>query len=120
MNVLIVDDDALMREIASFSLSIDPAFEVREVDSGAAAIEMLQTSGWRADLVLLDMNMPGINGALTLAHLPRDVRVAIMTATPDEARPLLARGAIGVLAKPIEPATFAEQVRSLMIEVNTI
>lgn len=120
MNVLIIDDDDLMREITTFSLSVDPAFEVRDVDSGAGAIEMLQTSGWRPDLVLLDMNMPGINGALTLAHLPRDLRVAIMTATPDEAGPLLARGAVGVIAKPIEPATFAQQVRPLMIKVNAI
>lgn len=115
MNILIIDDDALMCEIASYSLSVDPAFEVRDVDSGAAAIELLQTSGWRPDLVLLDMNMPGIDGALTLAHLPRDLRVAIMTATPDEAGPLLARGAVGVIAKPIEPSRFADQVRSLMI-----
>ncbi|HTI30510.1 MAG TPA: response regulator [Sphingomonas sp.] len=112
MRVLIVDDDPLMRELASFSLSIDPEFEVREADSGAAAIALLETSGWMPDVILLDMKMPGIDGAMTLAHLPRGPRIVVMTATPDEAEPLLARGAIDVIAKPIDPASFADRVRS--------
>ncbi len=112
MRVLIIDDDALMRELATFSLSMDPGIEVREADGGAAAIELLQTSGWRPDLVLLDMQMPEMDGAATYARLPRDLRVAVMTAVPEEAEPLLALGAIGIIPKPIDPVNFADQVRS--------
>ena len=112
MKVLIVDDDPLMRELASFALSAEPGFDVRDADGGAAAIVLLQSSGWRPDLVLLDMQMPDMDGAATFARLPRDLCVAIMTAAPDEAAPLLALGAIGVVTKPIDPATFAETVQS--------
>jgi CheY-like chemotaxis protein len=112
MKVLIIDDDPLMRELASFSLSIDPAFEVREAEGGVTALDLLQTSGWRPDLILLDMQMPEMDGAATFARLPRDLPVAIMTAAPEEAQPLLALGAVGVITKPIDPVTFADLVRS--------
>ena len=111
MKVLIVDDDPLMRELASFSLSLDPMFDVREADGGADALALI-AGGWQPDLVLLDMQMPGMDGAETFARLPRDLRVAIMTAAPEEAGPLLALGATGMIAKPIDPASFADQVRS--------
>lgn len=111
MRVLIVDDDALMRDLASFGLSMDPAFDVREADSGAAALAMLDS--WRPDLVLLDMQMPEMSGAETFARLPPGLSVAIMTATPEQAAPLLAQGAIGVIAKPIDPAALADAVRSI-------
>jgi two-component system, OmpR family, response regulator len=111
VKVLIVDDDPLMRELASFSLSMDPVFDVREADGGADALALI-AGGWAPDLVLLDMQMPGMDGAETFARMPSGLRVAVMTAAPEEAEPLLAAGVIGVIPKPIDPASFADRIRS--------
>jgi CheY-like chemotaxis protein len=110
MRVLIVDDDALMRELASFALSMDPTIEIYEADGGVAALAL--AADCQPDLVLLDMQMPDLDGAATFARLPSDMRVALMTATPEEAGPLIARGAVGVIPKPIDPTDFADRVRS--------
>jgi len=65
--ILLVDDDELIR------LSIGPMLtalghEVHTAESGLEALERLQ-AGLEVDLVVLDMNMPGLNGAQTLTRL---------------------------------------------------
>jgi len=65
--ILLVDDDELIR------MSIGPMLaalghEVHSAGSGLEALERLQ-AGLEVDLVILDMNMPGLNGAQTLTRL---------------------------------------------------
>jgi CheY-like chemotaxis protein len=65
--VLLVDDDELIRD------SIPPMLEVlghrvRCAPGGREALEMLD-AGLQPDLVILDMNMPGMNGAETLPRI---------------------------------------------------
>jgi two-component system, cell cycle sensor histidine kinase and response regulator CckA len=67
LRILLVDDDELIR------MSIGPMLtalghEVHTAGSGLEALERLQT-GLEVDLVILDMNMPGLNGAETLTGL---------------------------------------------------
>ena len=67
LRILLVDDDELIR------MSIGPLLtalghEVHTAESGLEALERLQT-GLEPDLVILDMNMPGLNGAQTLTRL---------------------------------------------------
>jgi two-component system, OmpR family, response regulator len=113
VKVLIVDDDPLMRELGQFALSLDPAFDTRDADGGAAALALLASPDWQPDLILLDMHMPGMDGTETFARLPRDITIAVLTAAPEEAEPLLRLGAVGVISKPIDPMTFADAVRSV-------
>jgi two-component system KDP operon response regulator KdpE len=58
-SVLLVDDESALRTVLKHSLSAS-GFTVEEASSGQAALESLQRNP--SDLVLLDLNMPGING----------------------------------------------------------
>ena len=62
VRVLIVDDQAPFREVARLVVDLTPGFEVvGEAKTGETAVEMAQTLG--PDLILMDVNLPGINGA---------------------------------------------------------
>jgi len=65
-SVLIVDDEGTVRKVASRILT-RLGFAVEEVESGQAALTRLEGPG--IDVVLLDMTMPGLDGAETLARL---------------------------------------------------
>ena len=70
--VLIVDDQAPFRRAARAVMSVTPGFEVvGEAESGEQAVALVDELGPR--LVLMDINMPGINGCeatrqITAAH----------------------------------------------------
>ncbi|MBS1800952.1 MAG: response regulator [Acidobacteria bacterium] len=66
MNILVVDDDALSRELIVLLLT-HAAHTVEAVDSGEAAIAHLVTTSSPLDLILADLQMPGISG-VALAH----------------------------------------------------
>jgi CheY-like chemotaxis protein len=80
--------------------------EVSEAEEGQDALTKIANG---CDLVLLDCNMPGIDGFETLAQIrqvaPR-VDVVMMTATEDEAMSgrAQASGAVAFLKKPFYPA----------------
>lgn len=102
--VLVVDDEDALRTILTRELR-KRRFDVYSTGSGAEAVEMYCRSSTRIDVVLLDVNMPGMSGPDTLdAILAVDpfVRCCFMTADDRPGRPaaLLARGAVAVIAKP--------------------
>lgn len=112
--VLYVDDEDDIREIAEMALGLEPAFEVRTCASGPEALESVRES--RPDLILLDVMMPGMDGPSTLGQLKldpvtEDVPVVFITARsqPQEVQRFLSLGAVGVIAKPFDPMTLAEQ-----------
>lgn len=116
--VLVVDDDAVIRQIATLALSLDPTFEVHTAASGALAFATLENTPF--DVIILDMMMPGMDGQdvlerlrakPALAHIP----VIFLTACVrpgDEVR-LRALGAAGVIAKPFDPTRLARQITEL-------
>jgi CheY-like chemotaxis protein len=68
-SILVVDDDARARSTAGAVLR-PLNFDVREVDSGAAAIAALRTN--RFDLALIDHRLPDISGLEVIAELKKD------------------------------------------------
>lgn len=89
-NILVVDDDASIREMLHFLLT-EEGFVVQTARDGGEALDILQQeSGW---LILLDLMMPGLDGRAVLTylrlhpHLLIGNRVILMSAaarwTPD-------------------------------------
>ena len=107
IRVFIVDDHNLFRRGVTTVLQDEPQFEcVGEADSGLDAVRRAPET--RADLVLLDMNMPGMSGLAAMATLrellPR-ARFVLITCTLEasELRRAYAAGASCVLHKSMSP-----------------
>lgn len=120
LTVLHVDDEPDIREVAAFSLELDPDIALTAAGSGAAALDLLQ-GGFRPDVILLDVMMPRLDGPDTLARLRalpelEATPVIFMTARVQagERDRYLNLGAIGVITKPFDPMTLASQVRALL------
>jgi two-component system, NarL family, response regulator LiaR len=61
LKICLVDDHSLFREGLRFLLEkLDYVIEIREAENGTICLNILQT--WQPDIVLMDIEMPGING----------------------------------------------------------
>jgi two-component system, OmpR family, response regulator len=121
IRILCVDDDPDIRTIAVMALGLDTGMEVRSVGSGAEALALLDGGGWRPDVVLLDVMMPGMDGPTVLATIRSRsdmsaLPVIFMTARARKADVDAYRdlGAIGVIVKPFDPLALAREVRALI------
>jgi two-component system response regulator AlgR len=101
--VLIVDDEPLARSRLLRLLEGIEGYEpCGEADSGQSAVD--QASRLAADIVLMDIRMPGMDGleaATRLASLPTPPAVIFCTAYDEYALPAFAASAIGYLLKPV-------------------
>ena len=117
--VMIVDDEADIREIASLSLEMTEGWRVTAVESGLAGIELARTS--RPDAILLDVMMPDMDGPTGFSHLrddpaTSDIPVIFLTAKVHEGdvRKLLNLGVEGVISKPFDPITLGAKIREVL------
>ncbi|GGL86403.1 response regulator [Deinococcus aerolatus] len=73
---LLVDDNLQDRMLAQEAFELlCPACILICVESGAAALDFLQSGLVQPDVVLLDLNMPGMNGFEVLQEMKRDARL---------------------------------------------
>jgi DNA-binding response OmpR family regulator len=115
--VLVIDDSELIREAATIALQL-AGWEAAVAPDGEAGLRA--AVGEPPDGVLLDVEMPGLDGLETLRRLradPRtaDVPVAFLTAKgdePAERAALLEAGADAVIAKPFQLPELAGSVRA--------
>jgi CheY-like chemotaxis protein len=117
--ILIVDDEEHVREVAAMSLELTAGWDIRQAESGAAALQA--AIAWRPEAILLDVMMPDLDGPSAFALLQADARTAgipviFLTAkvqTADRLR-FASLGVQGVLAKPFDPLTLAERVSEIL------
>jgi DNA-binding response OmpR family regulator len=113
--VLIVDDEPHIRTVLRGYLEADGC-EVMDVGDGATALAALRADP--ADLVLLDVMMPGIDGVEVLRQLRTfsDVYVILVTARAEEVDKLigLAVGADDYVTKPFSPHEVTARVRAVL------
>jgi len=116
-SILIVEDHPTMRDAMRLVLEED-GYEVEEVTDGEAGIAAVRVRP--PDIVLLDLNIPVVSGAVVLETLKADpmtagVLVVIVTATGEEGRQrALAQGADGYITKPFSPLALLRTVERVL------
>ncbi|KAF0996481.1 response regulator transcription factor [Geobacillus sp. TFV-3] len=113
--IAIIDDHQLFREGIKRILEFEGDFEVvAEGSDGSEALSIVET--YRPDLVLMDINMPDINGVEATKHLIEaypDTKVVVLSIHDDENYVMraLQTGATGYLLKEMDADTLIEAVR---------
>jgi len=118
MKVLIVDDEDLIREVAKLSLEAG-GYTVIMADGGAAGVACAATE--RPDAILLDLQMPGLDGVATFDALRAQAATATIPvvflsagAGGGKRAELIARGAAGVLDKPFDPMALPADLAAIV------
>jgi type II secretory ATPase GspE/PulE/Tfp pilus assembly ATPase PilB-like protein/ActR/RegA family two-component response regulator len=115
--ILVVDDDAITRMLVKLLLERD-RFEVLEAANGRDAIEIAGRE--RPDLLLIDLNMPEMDGYQAIATLRKDLSMAtlpILVLTSEEGpgieRRVLELGADDYMLKPFDPDVLLSRVNAV-------
>ena len=113
---LVVDDARAVRRIIGGILR-ELAYEVLEAENGRAALDLLASLECPPDLLLLDWNMPEMDGLETLKNIRADARWAsmlvLMVTTETEVERItaaLAAGANEYIMKPFTPEILIERI----------
>ena len=116
--VLVIDDHPLFRRGVKQLLALDPQLElVGEASSGEDGIPLALTLD--PDLVLLDLNMKGMNGIQTLKQLRHAgcaARIVMLTVSDsaDDVVAAIRAGADGYLLKDMEPEDLLANIREAL------
>ncbi|PPI02772.1 DNA-binding response regulator [Rathayibacter sp. AY1B7] len=116
--VLLVDDESMTREILRDYLSQDPAIEVvGEASDGRIAVQ--QAATLQPDLILMDMQMPVMNGVAATERIhaehPGIAILGLSTFTTDRyVVDLLRAGASGYLVKDTKPREIIAAVHAVL------
>lgn len=112
--VMVVDDDLDLLSFVTATLEFE-GYQVEQAQSGKEALEILQN--WKPDLVILDVNMPVLNGLETLKKIKNtDYFTAIIFLTAESKTEQvivgLDAGADDYMAKPFSPNELLARVRA--------
>ena len=119
MNVLIVDDEPLAREGLRILLADEPGIDsIAEARNGAEAVAMIRTR--RPDLVLLDVQMPEMDGFAVLKELGADAMPPSIFVTAHDQYAIRAFevNAIDYLLKPVTRARFQQAIARVRERVS--
>ena len=113
--ILVVDDDPQIRRVMRVTLT-GQSYEVDDAKSGDAALDKLRES--RFDLVLLDMNIPGMDGLETCRAIRQQSEIAIIMLTVrDSERDKVAAldaGADDYVTKPYNATELLARIRAAL------
>ncbi|MGW1991937.1 response regulator [Embleya sp. NPDC001921] len=119
IRVLLADDQALLRGTFKLLIDSDPDMEVvGEASNGAEAVELARTE--RADVVLMDIRMPVLDGIEATARIGADedlagVKILILTTfeVDEHVVDALRAGAAGFLGKGVDPPDLLDAIRTV-------
>lgn len=114
--VLVVDDEREIRDLLRTSLSAE-GYEVVVASNGEEAIGLAKTEN--PQVILLDIEMPGIDGIETCKRLEADektrlIPIIMMTSRGDRDIEAYLEGATDVVNKPFDIAQLAIRVKSML------
>jgi CheY-like chemotaxis protein len=117
--ILIIDDEDDIREVAALSLEATAGWHIFTASSGVAGIEIATAE--QPDAILMDVMMPGVDGPTTFAHMQQNPAVAnipvlLLTAKVQgvDQRRFAGLGLAGILFKPFDPLTLAQQISDVL------
>jgi type II secretory ATPase GspE/PulE/Tfp pilus assembly ATPase PilB-like protein/ActR/RegA family two-component response regulator len=115
--ILVVDDDTITRMLVKLLLERE-RFEVLEAANGHAAVEIAVRE--RPDLLIIDLNMPGMDGYEAIGNLRKDLSLAtlpILVLTSEEGpgieHRVLKLGADDYMLKPFDPDVLLSRVNAV-------
>ena len=120
-NILIVDDSATTRAVIRRTLAMAgiPTDHCYEAADGEAGLVLLKSHN--VDLVLADLNMPGMDGVAMAARIladpaTRNIPVIVVSAEPDAQRlaALERQGVRGCIRKPFTPEAIRDVVKQVL------
>lgn len=122
MELLLVDDDAIDRELFADAISLTgKGYKIEEAQNGEVALNYLHAANRLPDLIILDLNMPVKDGRETLMELKthtrlRNIPVCIMSTSsaPFDIESAYTTGANLFLVKPLEFKKLTEMLGSLL------
>jgi len=116
--ILYVEDEPDIQAVAQIALEAVGGFTLKACSSGEEALA--EAVAFSPDLILLDVMMPNMDGPSTLLELQKLPELAatpamFMTAKvqPQEIEYFKSLGAIEVIAKPFDPMTLADQIKTM-------
>ena len=116
--VLVVEDEQHLADGLRFNLEAE-GYEVRLVETGEAALEILRTESNPFDVVILDVMLPGKDGFTVMSEMRQSgqfIPTLILTARghPDDVLQGFAAGADDYLTKPFELSILTARIRGLL------
>jgi|SRR5690349_776976 CheY-like chemotaxis protein len=126
MEILLVDDDALDRELFVDAIKLaGKRYKITEAENGEQALAYLNTASALPQLIILDLNMPVMDGRATLKELKKDQRfksilVCIMSTSSAQFDIINAyeNGANLFLVKPLDFKLLIEMLSSLLTLIS--
>jgi len=113
--ILIVDDEASVREVASAYLERE-GFLLEVADNGTAALQRIERRA--PDLIILDLGLPGVSGEEVCRRVRArsDVPILMLTAKASEDQRVAGfeLGADDYLLKPFSPRELVARVKALL------
>jgi CheY-like chemotaxis protein len=117
--ILIIDDEDDIREVAALSLESVAGWSVLTACSGPEGIRAAHVE--QPDAILMDVMMPSMDGPTTFREMQRfpeiaNIPVVLLTAKVQgvDQRRFAGLGVAGVLFKPFDPLTLAEQMAATL------
>ena len=121
--ILIIDDDPLIRQLLKSYLSKDYSIELKS--DGQQAIYWLK-SGNKPDLILLDMEMPEMNGKVFIHRIKtsaihKNIPVVIMSGSNSNLvkNSFMKPGAADYMVKPFQKETLDDVLNKIFNETNS-
>ena len=121
-NILIVEDEAPIREMVGFAVG-NAGFEISE--AGDAHQAQVAIADQRPDLILLDWMLPGMSGIelarrLKRGDATRDVPIILLTARGEEESKVkgLEAGADDYVVKPFSPRELVARIKAVLRRVS--
>ena len=118
LNILLIEDDMIeVMKLNRATSSLQLNHKITEANNGEVALEMLEDKDNLPDIILLDLNMPKINGIEFLKILKADEHLkyipTIILTTSNNKRDLLECYKIGIAGYVLKPLKYEDYVSKI-------